>query len=237
VGLAIHSAAGSVTPIRAAAYTNRANVVTLKLDSRAAAAFERDRWLSSAFGVITMSDRTVLYRRPMSVELDFQPEPRAAAEALATDPAELFTETLLLVRVRFRVDGVDLLPPSRLPVTIWSVDQRGIATGSEPVVEDHWPWQPVIGLLLGLERAVEDAQRTGVSRCYLTEQSDLVFTRRPVSMLEVASQGGATVAAAQIDEFTAAITGFREAVRTWLEGQAPHLATHPAWGDWFPGRR
>jgi hypothetical protein len=172
----------------------------------------------------------------MSVELDFQPEPRAAAEALATDPADLFTETRLLVRVRFRVEGQDMLPLTRLPITVWSVDQRGIATGSEPVVEDHWPWQPVIGLLLGLERAVEDAQRTGASRCYLTEQSDLVFRRRSPSILEVASRGGALVAAAPIDEFNAAISGFREAVRTWLEVHAPHLATHPAWGDWFPRR-
>jgi hypothetical protein len=177
------------------------------------------------------------YRRPMSVELDFQPEPRAAAEALATHPPELFTETLLRVRVRFRVDGQDLLASRRLPVTFWSVDTRGIATGSEPVVEDQWTWQPVIGLLLGLERAVEEAQRTGASRCYLTEQSALVFRRRSASILEVASGGGATVAAAEFDDFTAAIAGFREAVRTWLEGQAPHLATHPAWAHWFPGRR
>jgi hypothetical protein len=172
----------------------------------------------------------------MSVELDFQPEPQAAAEALATDPAELFSATLLLVRVRFRIDGRDMLPVRRLPVTGWSVDQRGVATGSEPVVEDHWPWQPVIGLLLGLERAVQDAQRSGVSRCYLPEEPALVFSRRSASILEVASLGGTIVAAAPIEEFTATISGFREAVRTWLERQAPHLATHPAWGDWFPSR-
>lgn len=170
----------------------------------------------------------------MSVELDFQPEPRAAAEALATDPAELLTETLLLVRVRFPIDGQDLLPLTRLPVTIWSVDQRGIATGSGPVVQTDWPWQPLIGFLLGLERAVEDAKRSGVSRCYLTEQSALVFTRQSPSILEVTTQRGEIVAAATIDEFTAAITGFRDAVRIWLEEQVPQLTTHPAWGDWFP---
>jgi hypothetical protein len=92
----------------------------------------------------------------------------------------------------------------------------------------------VIGLLLGLEQAVEDAQRSGVSRCHLIEESDLVFTRRPASILEVASSGGATVAAASIDEFTGAVAGFREAVRTWLEAEAPHLASHPAWVEWFP---
>ena len=178
----------------------------------------------------------MLYRRPMSVELDFQPEPHAAAEALATDPPELVGETLLLVRVRFRVDGRDMLPVSRVRVTVWSVDQRGVATGSGPVIEDVWSSQPVIGLLLGLERAVEDAQRSGASRCYLTELPALVFSLRSTSILEVASLGGTIVAAAPIEEFTAAVSGFREAVRTWLEGQAAHLATHPAWGDWFPPR-
>ena len=173
----------------------------------------------------------------MSVELDFQPEPRAAAEALAIDPAELFSETLLLVRVRFRVDGRDMLPVTRLPLTVWSVDHGGVATGSDPVVEDHWSWQPVIGLLLGLERAVEDAQRSDVSRCYLNGLPALVFSRQSTSILEVASLGGTIVAAAPIEEFNAAISGFRESVRTWLEGQAPHLATHPAWGPGLPRAR
>ena len=65
----------------------------------------------------------------MTVELRFKPDPRQAAEALSTDTAALFDETLLLVPVRFTVNGLDVLPirsllPSRtvrIPIGSWSV--------------------------------------------------------------------------------------------------------------------
>ena len=114
------------------------------------------------------------------------------------------------------------------------MDQSGIAEPGEPIIEDGWPWEPLVGFLVRLELAVAEARRSGASGCLLTEDPDLVFRLRSESVLEVASQRGAIVAAAPIDEFDAAITRFRQAARAWLEAEAPHLLSHPAWADWFP---
>jgi hypothetical protein len=169
----------------------------------------------------------------MSVLIEFQRDARVASQASATDRAILLGETLLIVGVRLRVDGVDLLPLHEHVDPVWTMDQGGVAEAGPSVVFESWPGQPLIGFLMGIEEAVEVARELGSSRCYVIEQSDLVFVRRG-SMLAVTSPDGTRTAIAPIAEFLGATAAFRSAVRTWLEDAAPQLKTHPSWGDWFP---
>jgi hypothetical protein len=118
----------------------------------------------------------VQYRQAMTVELDFQPDPSEAAVASATDRAGLFGETLLIVPVRFRVDGHDMLPIRLAPTTVWSVDASGTASPDEPVELESWTQQPLVGFMLGLRHAIDEAQHSGHSRCYLIEDRDLLLT-------------------------------------------------------------
>jgi hypothetical protein len=175
----------------------------------------------------------VQYRQAVSVELEFQPDPHEASAASATDSAGLFEETLLLVGVRFRVDGDDVLPIRPWSTTIYSVDSIGTATPNEPVVLANWTQQPLLGFLCGLREAIEAAVRSGHSRCYLTEDRDLTFTLRDRSQLEVTAPNG-TIAVAPVHEFTEAVGHFEQNVHDWLMGQAPHLVSHPSWAEWFP---
>ena len=170
----------------------------------------------------------------MPVELDFQPDPREASAASAADSAALFGETLLVVPVRFRVEGRDVLPISPLSTTTWSVDPSGTATPKEPVVFEHWTRQPLLGFMSGLRQAIEAAVRSGQSRCYLIEDRDLVFTLRDQSRLEVTSPSRTTTAVAPIHEFTDAFRRFEKNIHDWLMGEAPHLTRHRSWAEWFP---
>jgi len=170
----------------------------------------------------------------MSVELEFQPDPREASAASASDSAALFEETLLVVPVRFRVDGHDVLPLRSSLTSIWSVDPRGTATRDEPVVLENWTREPLLGFLCGLRQAIEVAERSGHSRCYLIEDRDLIFTLRDWSQLAVTSPSGTTTAVALVHEFTDAVGRFEQNVHDWLMGQAPHLVRHPSWAEWFP---
>jgi hypothetical protein len=169
----------------------------------------------------------------MTVEIEFLPDQHEADLAEATDPVELFGETLLLVRVRFRVDGQDMIPPIRASVDRWVIDEAGVAARSEPMSEEIWRQQPLIGLLTRLERAVREASSTGASHCYLIESADLTFVRRGGSSLAVTSPDRTRTATAAVDEFTEALATFRGAARSWLAEAAPHLAAHPSWVDWF----
>jgi hypothetical protein len=173
----------------------------------------------------------------MTVELEFRPDPREAAAAQATDPQVLFEETLLLVPVRFSVDGHDLLPIRSSATTVWSVDRSGTATPSEPIDLPAWTEQPLIGLMGQLRRAVAAAQRSGRAQVYLAELPDLIVTVREGSRLEVMSPIGKTTVVAPVTEFTDAIADFQEAVRAWLQQQAPQLMAHPSWAEWFPSPR
>jgi hypothetical protein len=170
----------------------------------------------------------------MPVELEFQPDPHEASAASATDASGLFAETLLVLPVRFRVDGHALLPIRPRSTTIWSVDPSGIARPNEPVLLDQWAQQPLLGFMSGLRQAIEAAERSGHSRCYLVEDRDLVLTLRDGSLLEVTSPGGTTSAVAPIREFRDAIARFELSVHDWLTEQAPHLMRHPSWTEWFP---
>ena len=169
----------------------------------------------------------------MPVELEFQPDPHEASAASATDSVGLFRETLLVVPVRFRVDGHDLLPIRPRSTTIWSVDPSGIASPNEPVLLEHWAQQPLLGFMCGLRQAIEAAERSGHSRCYLIEDRDLVLTMRDGSQLEVTSPSGTTSAVAPIREFRDAVARFEQSVHQWLTEQAPHLMRHPSWAEWF----
>ncbi len=170
----------------------------------------------------------------MTVEIEFLPDQREADLAEATDPVELFGETLLLVRVRFRVDGQDVIPLVRATVDRWVVDEAGVADRSEPTSEEIWRQQPLIGLLTGLERAVREASQRGSSTCYLIESADLTFVRRGGAALAVTSPDRTRTAIAAVDEFTGALATFRGAARSWLEEAAPQLAAHLSWVEWFP---
>ena len=170
----------------------------------------------------------------MSVELEFQADEREASVASAADSPGLFEETLLVVPVRFRVNGHDMLPIMPLSTTIWSVGLSGTATPTEPVELEHWTGQPILGFLQGLRDAIEQARRSGQSRCYLIEDWDLVFTLREGSHLEVMSPSRTTTAVAPVHEFTDAVSRFGKNVHDWLMQQAPHLMRHPSWAEWFP---
>lgn len=170
----------------------------------------------------------------MSVDLEFQPDLREASAALATDAAALFEETLLVVPVRFRVDGHDMLPMRSRLTTIWSVDPSGTAVSNEPVELEHWARQPLLGFLVRLRQAIESAQRSGHSRCYLIEDRSLTLKLLDRSQLAVTSPSGTTTAVAPLHEFTDAIGRFQWDVQGWLEAQAPHVVGHPSWAEWFP---
>jgi hypothetical protein len=101
---------------------------------------------------------------------------------------------------------------------------------------EYWTQQPVVGFLRGLRQAIEEAQRSGQSRCYLIEQRDLTFKLRDGSRLAVTSPSGTTTAVAPIHEFTDAIGRFEKDVQGWLEECAPQLTAHPSWAEWFPPR-
>lgn len=171
----------------------------------------------------------------MPVELEFQPDPHEASAASATDSAGLFGETQLVVPVRFRVNGHDLIPIMPWSTTIWSVDPSGTASPNEPVLLDNWTHQPLLGFMCGLREAIEAAERSGHSRCYLIEDWDLVLTLRDDgSQLEVTSPSGTTSAVAPVREFHEAVARFERSVHQWLTEQAPHLMRHPSWAEWFP---
>lgn len=170
----------------------------------------------------------------MSVELEFRPDPREASAASATASAGLFDETLLVVPVRFKVDGHDMLPIRLSSTTIWSVDPSGTATPNEPVELEEWTRQPLLGFLRGLRQAIEAAQRSGHSRCYLIQERDLILMLQDRSHLAVTSPSRTTTAVAPIHEFTDAVGLFEKNVRDWVARQAPHLRTHPSWAEWFP---
>jgi hypothetical protein len=174
------------------------------------------------------------YRQPMPVELEFQPDPQEASAASATDSPGLFGETLLVVPVRFRVDGHDLLPIRPRSTTTWSVDPSGTASPNEPILLEHWTQQPLLGFMCGLRQAIEAAERSGQSRCYLIDDRDLVLTLRDGSQLEVMSPSGTASAVAPIREFRDAVAHFEQSVHHWLTEQAPHLMRHPSWAEWFP---
>ena len=170
----------------------------------------------------------------MPVELQFQRDGRAAAEAFATDPPDLFFWTVLLVPVRFLIDGQNVLPVRHRSSTGWSVDEAGVAARLGPLAEEVWSEQPLIGLLVRLEQAVDQARRNGAARCLLIEGGDLELRLQSKLMLEVRSRDG-MVASAPLGEYaSSAILDFRIDAKTWLEAEAPHLEAHPAWGDWFP---
>ena len=118
--------------------------------------------------------------------------------------------------------------------TIWSVDAIGTAAPIEPVELEYWTPQPILGFLVGLRHAIDEAQRSGQSRCYLIERPDLTFKLRDGSRLEVTSPNGTTTAIAPVDEFVEAIELFEQDIRAWLEGRAPQLVRHPSWAEWFP---
>lgn len=192
-------------------------------------------WSSGVIGgLLVMTPCSTV--RWMPVELEFQPDPHEASAASATDSAGLFGETLLVVPVRFRVDGHDLLPIRPRSTTIWSVDSSGTASPNEPVLLEHWTQQPLLGFMCGLRQAIEAAERSGLSRCYLIEDWDLVLTLLDGSQLEATSPSGSTVAVAPVREFHDAVARFERSVHDWLMEQAPHLTRHPSWAEWFPPR-
>lgn len=169
----------------------------------------------------------------MSVDLEFQQSVREASVASATDPAALFEETVLIVPIRFRVNGRDMLPIKTTSTTVWSVDPNG--TASDKSIEvDSWKTQPLVGFLVRIRRAIAETKRSGQSRCYLIDDADLTFKLHGQSELEVTSPRATVTAVAPIDEFTDAIDGFEKDVRAWLEESAPQLVGHPWWAEWFP---
>jgi hypothetical protein len=141
-----------------------------------------------------------------------------------------------VVPVRFIIDGRSVLPVRRQSREGWSVDESGIATPSGAFDEEVWSEQPLIGLLLRLEQALDEVGRVGAARCLLIEDKDLELRRLSPSMVEVRSPNG-TVASAPLGELANAILDFRAATKSWLEAEAPLLEAHPAWGDWFPLKR
>ena len=173
----------------------------------------------------------------MSVELEFQPDSRVASDASAGDPAALFEQTLLVVPVRLRVGGQDMLAIGRSSTTAWSVNPSGTAAPTEPVEFETWTEEPLLGFLCRLRDAVAAAQRSGRAHCYLIQDRDLTLTLRQRSHLAVTSPTGTVTAVAPLHEFIDEIGRFEGSVREWLEAEAPQLVRHPSWPEWFPEGR
>jgi hypothetical protein len=175
----------------------------------------------------------VAYRAVVSVELDFRPDEREAASIDGTEPPALFEETLLLVPVRFRVNGRDLLGTRLDSTPGWAVDASGVAAPISPAPTEILARQPALGFLVRLRQAVELARRTGRSRCYLVEDRDLVFALLD-GRLEVTGPMRDVVERADPAEFAIALSIFETRVRSWLEQAAPALRAHASWRTWFP---
>jgi hypothetical protein len=175
----------------------------------------------------------VQYRGVVSVELDFRPDDREAASIDGTELPGLYEETLLLVPVRFRVNGRDLLGTRLDTTTTWAVDVSGLAAPISPTPMEMWARQPALGFLVRLRQAVELARRTGRSRCHLVEDRDLVFALVD-GWLEVTRPVRNVVERADPAEFAVALSTFETRIRAWLEQAAPALRAHPLWRTWFP---
>ena len=170
----------------------------------------------------------------MVVELAFRPDEHAARRAPLAESAAVIEETELVVPVRFRVDGRDMLA-SPGPVETWSVDPTGVARPGK-AQPDEWGLQPLIGFLVALDAAIAVALEAGTARWSLAlGHGDIMLIRRADGLLDIASRTTRAAASASVADLRAALDRCRDDARLWLRASAPHLLAHEAWSTWFPG--
>jgi hypothetical protein len=170
----------------------------------------------------------------MTVELEFKPDERALRDAMPDDDVSLFGWTLLIVPIAFLIDGRDMLGVVPTDDGVWTVDPTGGAQRAKRPAQPAWQEQPLLGFLIGVERAVEETRDTGSSSQQLAlGAGELGFRLRSDGRMEILPVSG-DPASAEVDDVIAALRDFRARVRGWIESSGAHLLSHPSWSEWFP---